>query len=211
MAQSGRLRNARFEIEAIQFMGFSNKKGDDVLANKGVLGLTLNIGNNHQIKVFNTHMQAYEGAKFQETRALQLTQLKEMISQNHTPSMPTMIAGDFNFSCRSEEGKPTSEYNELMPYLGEDFKDIHYLNHDESGARTTPTQNPAVKGSWYDKSKGWGTSKWTHEAVEGCILDHIFLYKTKTASLDTQIHKLPTTAPSGLSDHLPLTAELTLF
>ena len=92
---SGLVIATHFTVKDIEYERFTVSGGEDVFANKGVLGLTLNLENERVAHFFGTHLQAKEGERFDRIRSTQLACISAMASKREGLAI---LAGDLNMT-----------------------------------------------------------------------------------------------------------------
>ena len=186
---SGLVIASKFPIIDINFRPFNNLSGEDYLSNKGLLKVTVDLGNNKSATIYNAHLQAKTGKKYDQIRFEELAEIKSWIQQDQTSQIPNskyenqgvFFMGDLNLSIMNEDG----EINENHAYthatrniLGTEFQNSYYETHDLKTATRNPNSEPIFvnedskhrakqepTGTWYkgagSKNRGfWGTTEW---------------------------------------------------
>ncbi|NGX53574.1 MAG: hypothetical protein K1000chlam4_00286 [Chlamydiae bacterium] len=210
---SGLIIATNFRVEAVSFTAFSSRGGEDALANKGVLGVTLKFDDKRNIQLFNTHLQAKEGRKYDEIRVKQVEQLAAIAKQD-SDCVATVVAGDLNISPYNSKGELNARFYQAKGLL-KGFTNVYDLDHHPDGRRKKDLSAIESKSSWYSQSKesGWGTTDWKQATgPTGYILDHIFVAPRAAALSSTSQIENPKYwgAQSGHSDHLPFSCHVTL-
>lgn len=110
---SGTAFMSRFPIFGFSQHFFDAERGDDANSSKGWIQMTI-VKDGFSIGVFNTHLQAGEGADNEDTRDSQLYQMANAIWAYRllNPSHPVIVMGDFNIAAGS------SEYQNLRFKMG---------------------------------------------------------------------------------------------
>lgn len=220
---SGLMILTNFNIDDLHFTAFKVAAGFERGVNKGLLGVTLDAGNGHKIRVYNSHLQS----TCEKVRQAQMLHIKNRVieeckDQNYDA---VILAGDFNQSYYGEDGSDSQEYANTKKMLGPDFVNLFYEDHNSDGTRNRGEAyyedvcEMEPTSTWYPKDDAdstWGTINWQQEtSPPGCVLDHIFTYKTAVNSENstTQIRCVEPLGKhtSGTSDHHPLSAHLTLI
>ncbi|NGX60990.1 MAG: hypothetical protein K940chlam9_00467 [Chlamydiae bacterium] len=210
---SGLVIASKYDIDKIDFKGFSNLKSEDWLSSKGLLGVALDLGGSQSARVYTTHLQAKSGEKYEQIRNDQLSAIQDWMVKDKTP---TFCCGDFNFK------------DETKMELG-DLKNAFYADHIiGNGVRDTQmsaapfakdvegTAMSEPQGSWYCREDlpqaSWGTLQWDQvrtvdklsEKGPKAMQDIIFAPLDTISS--TQVRNLGPNMyyRSGMSDHLPI-------
>ena len=112
---SGLVALSRFPIIDGEFHPFRARSWPDSLAQKGALKVTIDLGHQRRLNVWNVHLQA--GAKH-EIRTRQIAELAEWIREANDDQIADVIAGDFN--CTPD----SLQYQQLTALLGPDANAI---------------------------------------------------------------------------------------
>lgn len=131
---SGMFSFTRFEITKTDFLRFYNCGGAQCLSGKGVLYMQIKLPNGQLLDLFNTHLQAFE--KDRKIRKRQMKWAMKFINKKNDGTVPVIFAGDFNVIGE------TSEYQELLQWLGGNFIDAWTEIHpNDPGFTWDPSVN----------------------------------------------------------------------
>ena len=186
---SGLAIASKFPILDVSFRKFKNLAGEDALSNKGILRAIVDLGNGKSATIYNTHLQAKTGEKYDNIRFEELTQIQQWISadsdvsiiDSEYESQGVFFMGDLNLSIADEEGKIKEDhsYEKGTFALGKEFHNSYYETHDietanrnkHSASIFTDTSQPdslltkEPTGTWYEGAgsnnrNSWGSSTW---------------------------------------------------
>jgi endonuclease/exonuclease/phosphatase (EEP) superfamily protein YafD len=120
----------------------------DGLGGKGVLAVALEC-DQRRICAVNTHLQSqYSRIAYTEIREAQLIQLSKVVSQFH-PSMPAIVAGDFNTDTREP-------LYSLIAALGEDLT-VRAREQGNPGTTANPREG---RSEWIDYIVAANSQPW---------------------------------------------------
>lgn len=91
---SGLITLSRFSIKDQQIYTYKNRIGACALTNKGAQYLTINLNNNQNINIINTHLQSSHHNYFQDFQHITFKQIKELIE--NSPYNDFIVTGDLN-------------------------------------------------------------------------------------------------------------------
>jgi len=176
---SGLFLASKYPVNSQRFVPYLNSSGADSLAQKGVVGVTIDVQGDI-IYVLNTHLQADYGdeGEYSEIRRKQVSKLAAVSSYQ---PYPTLVMGDMNILAEEDPGTPTAEYLRMMRLM-----DLRDLYREES---TDP-------GYTLDKS-----NKRSSDQAEG-RMDYIM------ASTDVTCNRTAVMRMYDLSDHFAVYAEV---
>jgi endonuclease/exonuclease/phosphatase family metal-dependent hydrolase len=124
---SGLMVVSKYPLKEPQFIPFTESRGADSWAEKGVLGLTVCVGG-WEVNVLNTHMNSDSGLfgwkeGVQATRLKQLTQVRDLSDTYGEELEAKVVCGDFNMSYLPEEGdvKISEEFDVAKVDWGIDY------------------------------------------------------------------------------------------
>jgi endonuclease/exonuclease/phosphatase family metal-dependent hydrolase len=135
---SGLFFASKLPIESWGYQEFQDSAGDDALADKGIFGARLRLGNRWVI-VLNTHLQS--SIDEDVVRRSQLIQLRKFLARllrNFDPATHAMVAaGDFNVVGETEE------YQRMLGHLGfpRDAYRVRFPNLSDKGFTWDRKQN----------------------------------------------------------------------
>ncbi|SCA62926.1 hypothetical protein SCG7109_AF_00080 [Chlamydiales bacterium SCGC AG-110-M15] len=168
---SGLFFASKFPIKQFAFKRFSESTGEDALANKGVLLVTLEIAPGKHLLVTNTHLQAKfdTGADktYSKIRQHQLKEIEEAISlytfQSDVEFVGTVNAGDYNLADgQTDEDVPA-------PHEKYDSNENKCFFNKYKGEKEATQET--LKSTWYDQTApSFGTDAWGDNA-EKAVLD----------------------------------------
>ena len=109
---------SKFPIEQSTTIAYSKCARSDCLSHKGAALVTVTLPSGNKLNVVGTHLNSEGG---DDLRVAQLSELKTFIDENEDPTLPMLVAGDFNF------GPGTGSYqfvrNEMK--LGDSWLENH--------------------------------------------------------------------------------------
>ncbi|USE36137.1 endonuclease/exonuclease/phosphatase family protein [Endozoicomonas sp. SCSIO W0465] len=172
---SGLAIASKYPVQEVTFRPFSDLAGEDQLANKGLLRIVLDLGNDKTAVVYNTHLQAREGETYEAIRFAELCQIREWVEedshndrQNNRHHHGIFLMGDLNSARSDEQGRVSKnpEYQHAMQALGKAFSNRYYDTHDPENdtrlvdrsesffvnsdqATIRPEDRREPDGSWY--------------------------------------------------------------
>lgn len=213
---SGLVVASKYKIIDIQYRPFSMAAREDALANKGLLGMTVDLGNDKHVRIYNTHLQAGDRKVQSTARFQQMEQVKQWVEEDARKGnyAGVFLSGDFNAAWVTQKGIRSHDYQKMENVFGPCFVNPYYQDYQDHFEQTT-SRAPLFQdkkhpsGSWFDKPNGaWGTEKWDGKTLEEAVYDHIFLHQPKgqkTLPARSQIRFLEKEGSvSGSSDHLPV-------
>lgn len=170
---------SKYPLKDPQLLEFQKLVGADSWVPKGAILATVMAPKPFQ--VFNTHMQAFEGAVNDKLRVLGATQIRNFIQKCTSATMPLILGGDFNVSHRHKY------FRALLRVFGVKW----YKNDGDQKWSWDPQVNPLC-----DPSHG-----------EECeTLDWIFV-----RDLAKKVkHKAARILPVSVSDHFPVEREIVI-
>ncbi|WP_252177587.1 endonuclease/exonuclease/phosphatase family protein [Endozoicomonas sp. 4G] len=199
---SGLAIASKYPVKEATFRPFSDLAAEDQLANKGLLRIVLDLGNDKTAVVYNAHLQAKEGEVYEAIRNDELYQIRKWVEedghndkQNKRYHVGTFLMGDLNVARSDEQGEVAKdhEYDNAMKALGPDFSNGYYDTHnEENDTRLADSSEPFFvdsdqaqenrqepNGSWYlgagnRMPQQWASKRWQeHPDVAGrCIYDY---------------------------------------
>lgn len=97
LLDSGLMILSKYPVEEIHFLPFSSLETWDQFSSKGILKLTVNVGNNMKIDVYGTHLQAGSEELHHKARLDQVNEVYHFI-KNHSQFNihPIVFCGDLN-------------------------------------------------------------------------------------------------------------------
>ncbi|WP_422409933.1 MULTISPECIES: endonuclease/exonuclease/phosphatase family protein [unclassified Endozoicomonas] len=137
---SGLAIASKYPVKEATFRPFSDLAAEDQLANKGLLRIVLDLGNDKTAVVYNTHLQAKDGKTYETIRYEELLQVRDWVEEdsnndrrNDVHHHGTFLMGDLNSARSDEQGvmSKKSEYENAMQALGEKFSNSYYDTHDK--------------------------------------------------------------------------------
>ncbi len=102
---SGLFILSRHPIEVLDYSYFKKCTHSDCLASKGVLLIEATLPQGERVQFATTHTQAWDDQKAQKMRALQFSQIKNVLARNSKPGIPQILLGDLNI-----DGNATHEF-----------------------------------------------------------------------------------------------------
>jgi hypothetical protein len=183
---SGLAIASKFPILEINFRKFKNLAGEDALSNKGLLKVIVDLGDGKSATIYNTHLQAKTGEKYDKIRRVELRQIQKWISaDNNTPTTDStynnqgvFFMGDLNLSVADEKGeiKEDHSYEKGVSALGEEFYNSYYQTHDLETAKRNKNSTPIFidtdqpksllrsrkepTGTWYEGAGSNNRNSW---------------------------------------------------
>ncbi|WP_257288295.1 MULTISPECIES: endonuclease/exonuclease/phosphatase family protein [unclassified Endozoicomonas] len=137
---SGLAIASKYPVKEATFRPFSDLAAEDQLANKGLLRIVLDLGNDKTAVVYNTHLQAKDGQTYEAIRYNELLQIRAWVQEdsdndrrNNIHHHGTFLMGDLNSARSDEQGRVSknSEFENAMMALGTGFSNSYYDTHDE--------------------------------------------------------------------------------
>ncbi|MGO0309636.1 endonuclease/exonuclease/phosphatase family protein [Endozoicomonas acroporae] len=137
---SGLAIASKYPVQEVSFRPFSDLAAEDQLANKGLLRIVLDLGNDKTAVVYNTHLQAKDGQTYDAIRVAELKQIRRWVEadsnndrQNNRHHHGIFLMGDLNIARSDEQGRviKNEQYQQGRQALGEKFTDSYYETHDE--------------------------------------------------------------------------------
>ncbi len=137
---SGLAIASKYPVQEITFRPFTDLAGEDQLANKGLLRIVLDLGNDKTAVVYNTHLQAKEGQTYDAIRIDELKQIRKWVGadssndrRNNRHHHGIFLMGDLNIARSDEQGRvcKNEQYQNARKALGDNFSDSYYETHDE--------------------------------------------------------------------------------
>lgn len=201
------------EIEEIKVWKFRNLAGADALANKGLLGLKLNMvryGVSQTLHLFNTHLQAStESSGFGDVRQEQVAAISNTVKQwtKGAKKSGVVLCGDLNFGLIPLEKSDDKKLIPLHPSASPEKKDeydVQFEEFEKQAQLFDPNRNAqsSQSGTFYDLKNGTPQKV---KSVIDYILTNEYLRKaqgsTKVINLNINDKLMP-------SDHCPLVHEL---
>ncbi len=186
---SGLAIASKYPVLDIKFRKFQNLAGEDALSNKGLLRVIVDLGNGKSATIYNTHLQAKTGEKYNKIRREELRQIQRWVSADSSTSISkskyenqgVFFMGDLNLSIADEEGKIKQDqsYEQGISALGKKFHNSYYETHDIETANRNKNSTSVFTGidqpdsllrkeptgTWYEGAgsnnrKFWGSSTW---------------------------------------------------
>jgi phospholipase C len=188
LLSSGLLILSKYSLKRLDDVIFNDCNGADCFAAKGFLLTEIEISNQKKIQLGVTHLQAHDDEKNIKTRVSQLNLIKQILQKHFLPTVPQILAGDFNVLFNSVE------YHNLLKTL-----DLKPATLESNNLVSTAPDNPC-----YSTPGKGGVAKW---------IDYIFVKKSFPKIIAQSIHVLPskgkiTELECELSDHLPIIGTL---
>ncbi|WP_422467561.1 endonuclease/exonuclease/phosphatase family protein [Endozoicomonas sp. ALC013] len=137
---SGLAIASKYSVQEVSFRPFSDLAAEDQLANKGLLRIVLDLGNDKTAVVYNTHLQAKDGQTYDAIRVGELRQIRRWVEadsdndrRNNRHHHGIFLMGDLNIARSDEQGRviKNEQYQQGRKALGEKFTDSYYETHDE--------------------------------------------------------------------------------
>merc|ERR1711871_803412 len=181
---SGLVILSKFPFVHGAFARFTDASGADALANKGVLGGLLDIGEKRLVYIWNTHLNA--GGDAVSVRHKQFEQISAFIKDTVTglqKSVPTVnvgiiLAGDLNTNGKSDN---QDAYNTMMTKLSNGAVDIFRKKHGPGynswpklTASITCTAGATLRMRWLNMtcpSAGTTSCQWSSALDYGTIME----------------------------------------
>lgn len=131
---SGLWAMSRYPLTVLDHVYFDECSGTDCYATKGALLIELQLPD-CKIQIAGTHMQAWPGAKQDQIRFSQLTQMRNMLDEFRQQGIDQIVLGDLNLDNYNPEYDKT--INELLdtsssPLMGP----IRYSAYEASNSHT---------------------------------------------------------------------------
>lgn len=161
---SGLIIASKYPMREVTFRRFTNLLGPERLSTRGLLGVSLDLGNGRYATVYNVHTQALLGKERAEIRLAQLRQVVKWMDEDHEADVkaghaPKKIAdflmGDTNLSLINAWGEHNPNETAGAKFLAENFYDPFLEEHDQDGIRTSGHPRWLAPGSveptgtWY--------------------------------------------------------------
>lgn len=167
---------------------YSNRKGDDVYADKGFRGIKTTVAGK-KVFLFTTHLQSQSKAYHNEVKIKQLTEARDFIYNVMGSGSFVLLTGDFNLS---EEKTPDT------------LKQARELFVNDAQKRTMTDTYDQSKGNVNIKASTWKSynSGGAHKIDHAWILQHIPLKSAFSYVIDNFDY--------NMSDHLALKVKITI-
>lgn len=97
LLDSGLMILSKYPVDDIHFLPFTTLETWDQFSSKGILKLTVNVGNNMKIDIYGTHLQAGSEPSHHDARLEQVNEVYKFI-KNHSQFNihPIVLCGDLN-------------------------------------------------------------------------------------------------------------------
>jgi endonuclease/exonuclease/phosphatase family metal-dependent hydrolase len=142
---SGLLILSRLPILRIGRTAFESECGDDAFSQKAYARVAVDSPGGRQIMIVWSHLQADDSESDRDARKKQINQLAGTLTRSRAKSrfrdMPVILVGDMNIAGEGQNGRPTSEYRDMIAALG--MNDAYRLIYPETVTHPGYTSDPA--------------------------------------------------------------------
>jgi endonuclease/exonuclease/phosphatase family metal-dependent hydrolase len=176
---SGLFVASKYPINSSRFVPFSSAAGVDMLAQKGVLGITLDVQGD-PLYLLTSHLQASYGTQ-EEHDDVREAQLSKLAAVSSYHPYPTVMLGDMNVVAEEDTGDPTAEYLRMLRILN--LRDLYREESEDSGYTVDPSNIMCTDS-------------------QASRMDYIF------ASQEVRCDRIAVMHMYDLSDHFALYAEI---
>jgi endonuclease/exonuclease/phosphatase family metal-dependent hydrolase len=142
---SGLLILSRLPMLRIGRTPFEAECGDDAFSQKAYARVAVDSPGGRQIMIVWSHLQADDSESDREARRKQIYQLTGTLTRSRAKrrfrDMPVILMGDMNIAGEGQNGRPTSEYRDMIAALG--MYDAYRLIYHDAVAHPGYTSDPA--------------------------------------------------------------------
>jgi len=131
----GLVAYSKFPMTKVDHVYYDKCKGADCHASKGVQLVEITLPSGKKLQVANTHMQS--GTNHFSTRRRQLDQIRELLKENKSASIPQLLVGDLNIdSSKGDDFEESLDLLNMFPVANEIVAKPEHIPaaHDEEKA-----------------------------------------------------------------------------
>lgn len=141
---SGMIIMSKYPIQEVFFRRFTDMFGPQKLSTRGLLGASIDLGNNRFANVYNAHTQALLGKAGAKTRLNQLRKITQWINTDDKfdqayrktkTKIGDFLMGDLNLSLIDAWGNENPHEKEGDRFIKKHFYDPFLVEHNDQGDR----------------------------------------------------------------------------